>query len=97
MQIDKMLTISTAHIPKHTAEALGGLSDHLEAKLHEDVMYTPWCDYGWVFWASQETGMFEDEHPELAAVLRFAHNYGCDFVRLDCDANPIEALPTFDW
>jgi len=97
MQIDKMLTISTAHIPKHTADALGGLPDHQNAKLYPEVVYTPWMGYGWVFIAGQDTGLLEDEHPELAAVLRFAHNYGCDFVRLDCDANPIEALPTFEW
>jgi len=97
MQIDKMLTISTAHIPKHTAEALGNHVNHSRAALFNDVIYSPWHDYGWIFMAPQEDLSFRKKHPELAAVLRFAHNYGCDFVRLDCDADPIDALPTFDW
>lgn len=97
MQIDKMLTISTAHIQRRTAKALGSVGNHPDAVLFSDVVYTPWDDFGWIFWADQETALFEDEYPDLAAVLQFAHNYGCEFVRLDRDAAPIEALPTFDW
>ena len=93
----KMLDISTTHIPEHTATALGGLYDYLYAPLFNDLAYTPWGGYGWIFYVGEDYGEYGAEHPELAAVIEFARSAGYDYLKLDCDAEKIDDLPTFEW
>jgi hypothetical protein len=92
-----MLHISTAHIARETAEALGGLKDHTQAPLFDLVTYTPWSDYGWIFYCGDVEGGFEEEHPDLAEVLAFACERGFDYIKLDCDADIIDDLPKYQW
>lgn len=92
-----MLVISSAHIPEHTAEALGDLYGHLEADLFHALVYTPWSNYGWIFWAEQEQSDDLNEHPELANLLQFAKENGYHYLQLDCDADTLSDQPTFDW
>jgi hypothetical protein len=105
----KMLDVSTAYIPEHTAKALGsgGFDDNpytlcQNAELWDYVSYTPWSQYGWIFYTSedQEGAAEEHGHPELCALLKFARLQGFDFIKLDCDGVtlPEEAgFKEFDW
>lgn len=94
---EALLDLSTSHIPKHTAEALGDEAGFRTAPLYEQVVYTPWADYGWIFWAGEQSPDIEEEHPELLAALKFAKSHGYDYLKLDCDAAQIPDLPTFQW
>lgn len=91
-----VLDLSTAHIPRRTAVALGDEGDCKQAELWSRLAYTPWHDYGW-FICADDPASVEDDHPELAALLQFASDHGFAFLRLDCDADTYDGLPTFEW
>jgi len=95
MEISKMLTLSTAHITRETAEALGSPpSDHTHEWL-EWFSYYDKADYGW--WIPTNSAELKQLPPDLAACIRFAKSNGCDWLCLDCDG-PIEnCLPTYEW
>lgn len=102
-----MLDVSTAHIPKATADALGDIDYGRFAAgdfpmLWHMLSYVHWHEYGWVIWASEDAveNAMDAGHPELAAVLRFAINGGFQVVKLDCDAANLPSwagLPVFEW
>lgn len=86
---------STRNIPKHTADAL----EKREGDLWNAISYTDWHEYGWILWvgvdhadAAREVG-----HPELASLIDVAIEIGCRFLLLDCDADQVPGMPTFDW
>lgn len=91
-----VLDLSTAHIPRRTAVALGDEGDCKQAELWDYLSYTPWHEYGWLIYTDGYS-LIEKEHPELAALLQFASDHGFTFLRLDCDADVYDGLPTFDW
>jgi hypothetical protein len=96
---ERIATLSTDHIPKHTADALGKYrEDCVVAELWGYIHYEPWGDFGWIIWASSE--YCEDAlapHPELAALLAMCAERRIQWLRLDCDAPPHPELPTFEW
>lgn len=90
LEFEKVLVLCTTHIPKYAADLLDaddGCADY-------PIVRLKWA-YGWMV----HTGAYlENSVPvELRAVLRFAKDRDCDWVRLDRDAATIEALPTWDW
>ena len=107
---EKVLNISTAHIPERTAQALGTGTEFtstdsafhacLVADLWDKISYTPWAVYGWIIWAGHDVDEIKGEHPELARLMQFAVEYGYTYLKLDCDAEQLpESLgfPTFEW
>lgn len=105
---ERVLNISTANIPKRTGEALGQCSRPLatevdffiacaRAPLYNVISYTPWSTYGWIIWAQHELDEIKDEHPELAALMKFASEKGFTYLKLDCDANELLGWPRFEW
>lgn len=90
----KVLRVSTAMIPEHTADALG----HAKfGPLHEELSYEMFT-IGWMIWAQQLTPIVG--HPELKMLLDFARARGYYFVRLEADAEPLPqqcGLPVFSW
>lgn len=95
----KMVDISTAHIPAHTAQALGHDAEYpSRADLFNKLVYTHWSNYGWIICCTCDNP--EDtmnEHPELAKLMSLCIEQGVEFLKLDCDAEKIKGLPTFEW
>ncbi|HET9062405.1 MAG TPA: hypothetical protein VFO62_03865, partial [Candidatus Binatia bacterium] len=98
-----------AHITKATDTAIteGGLYDlryHGARGKDHDMPATllfP-CNegfYGYVLWVDQgfETMWESDKHPDLVRVFAFARAQDCQWVRFDCDEQPIAELPTYEW
>lgn len=84
--IDKMLSISTAHLTPETAKNWN------EGKLPE--IWIMAYQYGWVMWVDEDP----DAVPaEVSKIFEVAHLAGCKFVRLDCDVEPHPELPTYEW
>lgn len=51
--------------------------------------------YGWWVYATEEPD--ERVPSDLAAVMAYARTLGAEYVNFDCDAEEIDALPTFAW
>ncbi len=86
--VEAMLVCSAAHVPEPVLRRL------------EDMGYG--TDYGaqWsvndLAWETEEI-VAGDWPPELAALSAFARSHDCCWVKLDCDAEEIAGLPTYDW
>ena len=88
MEIDRMLTLSTAHICQDTAEKM-------ESHLLDLTIYEK-GKYGWFIYVEPETA--EKKIPQdLSVVLKIAEKAGCVWICLDCDGAKIENLPVFEW
>lgn len=94
LQISKMLTVSSAHIKEETAQFLND-------ETRDELIVYPKLVYGWFILANPGTEDFEAEltriPEELANLIRFAKENGCDWLCLDCDGDKVEGLPIFDW
>ena len=88
MNIQNIIDISTAHIPKHTAKALTD-------KSITEPAYEPWGDYGWIIWIGADYA--DEEHKELNDIIKYCQEHGIDYLKLDCDADTVEEFPTFEW
>ena len=94
--VHRFLDLSTAHVPKATATALGDLSGPLHDGC-EGLMLLPY-DYGWIVWSANDTDKeCLNAHPELRDLIRFADANGFYALKFDCDAEPLEGAPTFNW
>lgn len=91
MDIAKVLTISTAHIPESVAKMLGD-----EPRTNQLGLSVYPYEYGfWIYVPSYEV---ERTFPEpLDLCMRFAKENSCEWLRLDCDAELLENFPIFDW
>lgn len=92
LEITKMLTLSTAHIKEESAK-------FLNEERRADLIVYPKREFGWFI--CLDTDCFEEElkriPEDLATVLKFAEENGCEWLCLDCDG-PIESdLPQYDW
>lgn len=92
----KVLDISTAHVPKHTADALDTPDSQVKPKLYDALSYVQYHEYGWIIHTSNDDQV-RDSHPELARLIRMARELGAEHLKLDCDAPSIEGLPVFEW
>lgn len=100
MQIDRMIVLSTNHIPWRTSRALDASTEGGTIEGNGDMPATlKWASYGWMVWADDgfRTMRSSDAHPELLRVIEFALKHGCQWIRLDCDGPEYPELPTFDW
>lgn len=92
--IYKTLRVSTAHIPKHTDDALE------QRSVSEGLCHTAAMD-GWSFPApahnSELVKLRLQSHGELVKLLKLAAAHDCAYLVLDADAEMIEGLPVFDW
>ncbi|WP_031364628.1 hypothetical protein [Caballeronia sordidicola] len=94
-----MINISTTHIPKHTALALGndeGKSG--KPDLWDTLSHVYFHEYGWIVWCSSDAAeAVRESHPELAALIRRCLDINAACLKLDCDADVVPELATFDW
>lgn len=93
MQIDKMLILSTAHISEIEMQRIS------DDEAPGFVVYPN--DYGAFVLVDRYPGYSEatepDTMPRLSAVAGYARGNGCNWIKLDADADTVDALPTFDW
>ncbi len=99
MAILQYLDISSQHIPPADLDVLNGLGDSEPL-----IMY----DYreGWWIHISSDAGIFHDclrnvERTGLSgfftAILSYAREQKCEFIRLDADGDLIDDLPLFEY
>jgi hypothetical protein len=104
LEIDRVLVLSTSHIPKELGVAGSGV---VPGGARMDDLAQMTGEYGWQIWAGNEDlvpsiGNGPDDEDAAALevlqnVLTFARRRGCRYVRFDADADEIAALPTFEW
>lgn len=83
--ISTIMTLSTGHITRATAEAIESDAIHSSFKRDE----------GFIFYTKFDR---DESYPaELRACLDFAKHNGCDWLMFDCDGDFAEPLPRFEW
>ena len=95
MTIQKILTLSTAHITEETAAKLeeAAVSDDT-INLNGIAVYEKDC-YGWFLYPiSPKT---ETCPEDLKTILKYAEKYNCSIICLDRDEPKTEELPAYDW
>lgn len=87
----RLIVVSTAHVSKATADTLNN-----SPASQWPCLGGPYGDYGWFFFCHEEN---DGTIPaELFDVMVWARkNHRTDNILLDCDADPVEGLPVFDW
>lgn len=92
LEISKMLTLSTAHIKKSTADFLNdsdgtGLISYMKK------------EFGWFIYLNTEyIKEIASSIPEdLERVIKFAQDNDCLWLCLDRDGNLIKELPAYEW
>lgn len=98
--VKRLLDVSTAHIPRHTALALGEREPIEDAALYSSWSYDRWAGYGWILWVgelAEYPDVMRTQHSTLVELLDWARQEGADYLKLDCDAPVVTGLPTFDW
>lgn len=97
MDIERVLTISTAHISEATAELL---SIEPETDMIGISVYCK-ADYGWFIYIPN--GLIEhyngghDVPEDLWRCMCLAYDNSCNWLCLDCDGDEVEELKTYDW
>lgn len=98
MEITRMLTISTAHISKETADLLAGEYPIDSVPVWEmSIGIYSKEEYGWYIYFSLAERIHPSMPEDLAACLRLAHQHQCEVLCLDCDGEIVEGLPVYDW
>lgn len=103
MKITNMLTLSTAHITKETADKL---NHDCEPIAPEDYNLHSFCwelgiscysksIYGWFLWIDRAN--HEAAPEDLRLCMKFALDNGCEWLCLDCDGLVEDSLPTYEW
>ena len=103
LEIGKLLTISTAHISRETADLLE-LAVKDDTDLSLPVVFTK-GEYGYVVHISEElTGdrnadlnLYSDTPEDLYKCQKLAVENGCDWLVLDRDGDIADGLPVYEW
>lgn len=77
--------LSTSHISEKTADWLGRHREWVASYLD-----------GWWIFVGHESRVGEMPD-DLRAVLAWAEEHDCNWVRLDSGGDCVEGLPTYDW
>jgi hypothetical protein len=98
MEIEKMLTVSVAHITQETAKRLDAATNETSGVVEYLVAYRK-NDYGWFVYADEDyVRQFKRDIPaDLYALMMLAAKNDCTWLCLDCDGDEVDGLPTYDW
>lgn len=93
LEIQKMITLSTAHITEQTAKLL----DKEPEKNNMTISVYKKSEYGW-FLPIESIDYNTAAIPEdLKKVIAFAKDHGCSWLCLDCDGPILDYLDTYKW
>lgn len=84
--IAKYLELSTRHIKKETIEGLGPDKWPYSYRYEEGVFIT-----------GDELGYPDGLPADLRLLIQYAKEHDVLLIRLDCDAEEVEDLPTYEW
>lgn len=94
MDITKCLTISTAHITEETSKKLqlDPCTNILGLSVYEKG------EYGWWIYVGDDLSILPKDLPlDLMACICEAFTNNCQWLCLDCDAEELDELPTYEW
>lgn len=95
LEIQSMLVLATSHVTDSTRRALERAPDEDGFAITSPFSVMKW-PYGWLVWVDVDAA--DDERfPEMLAIMRLARDNGCQWIRFDCDVEPIAELPTHEW
>lgn len=89
LEIEKILTLSTAHIRESTAEAID--NERLP------IIFFPKGEYGWFIYIGYSIFMSDQVPPDLFACMNLARQNGCVWLCLDRDGPLIDKNPKYEW
>lgn len=93
-EMDKVMTLSTAHISEKTAIML---QNELEANKLCLAVY-PKCNFGWfIYLAGVDIAQINALPDDLRCLCKYAKANNCSILCLDCDGPILGCLPTFEW
>lgn len=97
LDIQKMITMSTAHVSEKTAKVLDIMAINV-AYMHGVNVYAK-DDVGWFIYCAKNTpyNNIPEEYDDLRKVIEFAHDHDCEVICLDGDYEPIDYLPKYEW
>ena len=92
--IRRMLNLSTVHLPEDLGTP-GGLDTVAGVVAHA-------TEVGFLLWVPSDPdesahAMLDPVPDVVLAIQRYARAWNCDYVLFDADADPIDALPVWDW
>ena len=112
-ELDRIITLSTAHITEGTAklldsdigEELSGIVSYPKIGLPLNVIMGSGKEeveresYGWWIFIPRDEDLREMKHlpDDLRACIGYAKGYGCRWLCLDRDGSTTDALPEYDW
>jgi hypothetical protein len=87
-----VLDLSTQHLPQDICDDLNGY-DGVTA--HD-------TEYGWLLYVPTMLIEHRADHPdtvpeEVWGLWEYATRFGASYILLDCDADRVDALPSWDW
>lgn len=85
VEIQQLLVASTAHVTAGEREILDSQGTYGE--------------YGWLLPVMSDLSVSNIDQPSagLLGALKAARVYGCAYLLLDRDADPIDGVTTYDW
>lgn len=98
-EIARIMTISTSHIDKDTADLLDNCVDMLSKGELTEVPLTviEKTGYGWIICVTGTKDMAEELPKPLADCLKYADANGCAWIAIDADGPTMDDLPTYEW
>jgi len=95
MEIDKMLTVSTAHI---SIETNNWLIRECNPSSATDITAYMKDDVGFFVYVPDLSQFIVQNIPEdLVKCMKLAYENGCSWLCLDCDGSEVEGLEVFNW
>jgi len=92
LEICEVLTVSTAHIKKTTANELDAAANTEQSGNVDFPVYSK-ADVGWFIYITGD----ETDLPDLKLLVQLARKHHCDIICIDADGPTIPGLPTYDW
>jgi hypothetical protein len=105
MQIDNVLTISTAHLMPTTREAMHACS--VNEPVNPDLDWLPvysksFCgeEFGWFAYIidmdRSQINNLQKKYPDLYDCIRYAQNHNCNLICFDRDVDTTSDLPIYE-